>query len=203
MKIICIGRNYIDHAKEMKNDIPTKPVFFFKPDSSLVVNNKPFFLPDFSKEIQYETEVVVKISRLGKYITERFAHRYYNEITLGIDFTARDLQRECIEKGLPWEIAKGFDQSAVIGKFINKESYPEIQNIDFHLSINEKTVQSGNTKDMIFSIDKIISYVSQFVSLKIGDLIFTGTPSGVGPVFINDQLKATISNDLVLDFKIK
>ncbi len=202
MKIICIGRNYIDHAKELNNPVLEKPVFFMKPETSLLLKNRPFYYPGFSKEIHYETEIVIKINRLGKYIEEKFAHRYYSEIGLGIDFTARDLQKECKTKGHPWEIAKAFEHSAPLSEsFINKEDLPG--NINFTLKINDKIVQNGNTKDMIFSVDKIISYVSQFFTLKIGDLIFTGTPAGVGEVKIGDNLKGYIEDKLMFDFDIK
>jgi acylpyruvate hydrolase len=202
MKIICIGRNYIEHAKEMKSDVPQTPVFFMKPETSLLFKNQPFYYPDFSKEIHYETEVVIKVNRLGKHIEEKFAHRYYSELGLGIDFTARDLQQKCKEKGLPWEIAKAFEHSAPLSDtFINKEELPK--NIKFSLDINGKIVQQGETKDMIFSFDRIISYISQFFTLKIGDLIYTGTPAGVGPVLIGDRLKAYMDNRLLLDFEIR
>ena len=202
MKIICIGRNYIDHAKELNNPVPEKPIFFLKPETSLLLKNRPFYYPDFSKEIHYETEIVIKINKLGKYIEEKFAHRYYSEIGLGIDFTARDLQKECKTKGHPWEIAKAFEHSAPISEsFINKEDLPD--NINFKLELNGNTVQNGNTKDMIFSVDKIISYVSKFFTLKIGDLIFTGTPAGVGEIKIGENLKGYIENRLMFDFDIK
>jgi acylpyruvate hydrolase len=202
MKIICIGRNYIEHAKEMKSDVPQTPVFFMKPETSLLFKNQPFYYPDFSKEIHYETEVVIKVNRLGKHIEEKFAHRYYSELGLGIDFTARDLQQKCKEKGLPWEIAKAFEHSAPLSDtFINKEELPK--NIKFSLDINGKIVQQGETKDMIFSFDRIISYISRFFTLKIGDLIYTGTPAGVGPVLIGDRLKAYMDNRLLLDFEIR
>jgi 2-keto-4-pentenoate hydratase/2-oxohepta-3-ene-1,7-dioic acid hydratase in catechol pathway len=203
MKIICIGRNYADHAKELNSPVPTVPVFFMKPESALVYDNKPVYYPDFTKEFHYETEIVVKISRLGKNIEERFANRYYDEIGIGIDFTARDIQRDCIKNGLPWEISKSFDNSAPLGKFVSKTQFADLQNINFHLKINNEIRQSGNTKDMIFSIDRLISYVSQFNTLKIGDLIFTGTPVGVGPVKIDDRLQAFIENDCLLDFNVK
>ena len=202
MKIICIGRNYIEHAKEMKSDVPTTPVFFMKPETSLLQRNQPFYIPDFTNEVHYETEVVIKINRLGKHIEEKFAHRYYSELGLGIDFTARDLQQVCKEKGLPWEIAKAFEHSAPLtDTFINKEELPD--NIKFWLDINGSIVQQGETKDMIFSFDKIISYVSKFFTLKIGDLIYTGTPVGVGPVHIGDRLKAYMEDRLMLDFEIR
>lgn len=202
MKIICIGKNYEKHAREMGGSAPKKPIFFLKPDTALLLKNRPFYYPDFSKEIHYETEIVIKINRVGKHIEEKFAHRYYNEIGLGIDFTARDLQSECKRKGLPWEIAKSFDKSAPLSdKFFDKNELPE--NINFHLDINGKTVQKGNTKFMIFSVDKIISYISKFYTLKIGDLIFTGTPEGVGKIKIGDRLKAFLENKCMLDFEIK
>lgn len=203
MKIICIGRNYIEHAHELNNPVPETPVFFLKPDTSLIKNNRPFYYPDFSEDIQYETELVVKINRLGKTIAQKFAHRYYDEIGLGIDFTARDLQRHCKEKGLPWEIAKAFEGSAPISKFVNKDRFTDVQQINFRLDLNGETVQSGNTKDMIFSVDRIIEYVSRFFTLRTGDLIFTGTPAGVGPVKINDRLQAYLEDELMLDFLIK
>ena len=204
MKIIAVGLNYESHNQEMKRTFSSsEPVIFMKPESAQLKDSKPFFIPDFSEEIHYETEIVVKINRLGKNIAEEFAHRYYEEITVGIDFTARDLQRNLKEKGLPWEISKGFDNSAAIGKFVSKETFEDIQNIDFHLDINATTVQQGNTRDMIFSINKIIAYVSKFFTLKIGDLIFTGTPAGVGPVQINDYLEGYIENEKLLGFNIK
>lgn len=203
MKIICIGRNYIEHAHELNNPVPETPVFFLKPDTSIIKNNRPFYYPDFSKDIQYETELVVKINRLGKTIAQKFAHRYYDEIGLGIDFTARDLQSRCKEKGLPWEIAKAFEGSAPISKFVNKDRFTNVQQINFRLDLNGETVQSGNTKDMIFSVDRIIEYVSRFFTLRTGDLIFTGTPAGVGPVKINDRLQAYLEDELMLDFLIK
>ena len=203
MKIICIGRNYREHAKEFNNPVPLKPVFFLKPDSSILKNGKPFFYPDFSQEIHYEIELVLKIGRLGKGIAEKFAYRYYDTIGLGVDFTARDLQKECKEKGLPWEISKAFEGSAPLGKFIPKENFPDMDNIDFHLDINGRTVQKGNSSDLIFSFNFLISYVSQFFPLKNGDLIFTGTPAGVGPVNRNDHLEAYIGDKKLLDFYVK
>ncbi len=204
MKILAVGLNYESHNVEMKRTFQSnKPVIFMKPESALLKDGKPFFIPDFSNEIHYETEMVVKINRLGKNIEEKFAHRYYDELTVGIDFTARDLQRDLKEKSLPWEIAKGFDGSATIGNFISKDEFQDIQNINFHLDINSKTVQQGNTRDMIYSVDKIIAYVSQFFTLKIGDLIFTGTPSGVGPIKIDDHLEGYLENKKLLDFNIR
>ena len=203
MKIICIGRNYVDHARELNNPVPVKPVFFMKPDSALLINNNPFFLPDFSNEIHYEAEIVLKISRLGKNIGKEFAHRYYNSVGVGIDFTARDLQEACKKAGHPWEIAKSFDQSAVINKFVSLSELPDPAAINFQLDINNIPVQKGNTRDMIFSFDEIISYISTFLTLKTGDLIYTGTPAGVGPVKINDHLVASIEGQILLDFHVK
>ena len=204
MKIFAIGLNYDAHNKEMKRTFESEePVLFMKPDTALLKDGKPFMLPDFSKEMHYETEIVVKINRLGKNIATKFAHRYYNEITVGIDFTARDLQQKQKERGLPWEISKSFDNSAAIGKFIPINEIDDIQNLNFHLDINGKTVQQGNTQDMIYSVDKIISYISSFFTVKIGDLIFTGTPSGIGPVAINDHLQGYIEDRKLLDFKVK
>jgi 2-keto-4-pentenoate hydratase/2-oxohepta-3-ene-1,7-dioic acid hydratase in catechol pathway len=204
MKIFAIGLNYASHNKEMKRTfVSEEPVLFMKPDTALLKDGKPFLLPDFSDEMHYETEIVVKVNRLGKTIAERFAHRYYDEITVGIDFTARDLQRKQKELGLPWEIAKSFDNSAAIGEFISKSEFEDIQDINFHLDINESTVQQGNTKDMIYTVDRIISYISRFFTLKIGDLIFTGTPAGIGPVNINDHLQGYIEDRKLLDFNVK
>ncbi len=204
MKILAVGLNYESHNLEMKRTFHTsEPVIFMKPESSQLKDGKPFFIPDFSNEIHYETEIVIKIDRLGKNIAEEFAHRYYNELTVGIDFTARDLQRKLKEKGLPWEIAKGFDGSAAMGRFISKEEFESIQDINFHLDINSKTVQQGNTQDMIYSVDKIIAFVSKFFTLKIGDLIFTGTPAGVGPVKIDDHLQGYIEDQKLMDFHIR
>jgi acylpyruvate hydrolase len=202
MKIICIGRNYSEHAKEMKSEVPKEPVFFMKPDTALIIRNQPFFLPDFSEEIHHEVELVLKINKVGKNIEERFAHKYYDEIGIGIDFTARDLQAKCKEKGLPWEKAKAFDGSAPLGLFLPKKDLPE-SGILFHLDINGKTIQKGNSKDLLFSFDKIIAYVSCFVTIKKGDLIFTGTPEGVGPVKTNDRLEAYIGKEKLLEFNVK
>ena len=203
MKIICIGRNYADHAKELNNPLPETPVFFMKPDSSLVIRNRPFYYPDFSKDVHHEIEIVLKIDRLGKSIPEKFAHRYFSEIALGIDFTARDLQSEMKAGGLPWEIAKGFDYSAPVSRFLPVERFEDIHHLKFHLDINGVTVQKGNTADMIFSFEKIISYVSKFITLKTGDLIFTGTPSGVGPVAVNDRLEAYLEDQKLMSFPVK
>lgn len=203
MKIICIGRNYADHAKELNNKVPDVPMFFMKADTSLLRPGTPFFYPDFSNDIHYECEIVVKINRVGKKIAEKFAHKYYDEIGLGIDFTARDLQAICKEKGHPWEIAKSFEGSASISKeFISKATL-ELNNLEFSLLKNGDNVQNGNTKDMIFSIDNLISYVSQFMTLKKGDLIYTGTPAGVGPVMIGDKLTGKIGNKEMFNVMIK
>ncbi len=203
MKIICIGRNYAEHAKEMKAAVPTEPVFFMKPDTALIKGNEPFYYPDFSKEIHHEVELVIKMSRAGKHIEPEFAHKYYEEIGIGIDFTARDIQAKCKEKGLPWEKAKSFDGSAPIGNFVNKRTFTDLNNINFLLTINGKSVQKGNTKDLLFSFDKVISYISKFVTLKTGDLIFTGTPEGVGEVKKGDVLEAFIEKESLLKFEIK
>lgn len=203
MKIICIGRNYVAHARELNNDVPDKPVFFMKPDSALVISNRPFFYPEFSKDVHHELEVVIRISRLGRSIEEKYASRYYNEVGLGVDFTARDLQSEQKKKGLPWEIAKGFDYSAPISEFFPVEKYKDLQNLSFRLDLNGSTVQDGSTSLMIFSFDKIISYVSRFMTLKTGDLIFTGTPAGVGPVAIDDRLEAYLEGEKLMDFPVK
>lgn len=203
MKIICIGRNYAEHAKEMKAAVPTEPVFFMKPDTALIKGNEPFYYPDFSKEIHHEVELVIKMSRAGKHIEPEFAHKYYEEIGIGIDFTARDIQAKCKEKGLPWEKAKSFDGSAPIGNFVNKRTFTDLYNINFLLTINGKSVQKGNTKDLLFSFDKVISYISKFVTLKTGDLIFTGTPEGVGEVKKGDELEAFIEKESLLKFEIK
>lgn len=203
MKIICIGRNYIDHAKELNSPVPKQPVFFLKPDSALLRNNFPFFLPDFSNDLHYETELVFRIGKLGKSIQEKYALGYINGIALGIDFTARDLQNTCKEKGLPWEIAKAFDASAPISKILPVSQFPDIQSISFHLDLNGKRVQEGKASQMIFPIETIIAYVSRFMTLKTGDLIFTGTPAGVGPVKIDDHLEAYLEGKKMLDFRIK
>jgi acylpyruvate hydrolase len=203
MKIIAIGRNYIDHAKELNNPVPSEPVFFMKPDTALVRNNKPVFYPDFTQNLHYETEIVLKLNRVGKDIGEKFANRYFAEIGIGIDFTARDIQKKCMEKGLPWEAGKAFDGSAPIGSFLPKDKFADIHNLSFHLDINGASVQQGNTKDMIFSFEQIIAHVSNYVTLKMGDLVFTGTPAGVGPVKIGDRLQAFIEDELLLDFYVR
>ena len=201
MKIICIGRNYKDHAKEMGKSVPVVPLFFLKPDSALLPKRNPFFIPNFSKEIHYEVELIYKIKKVGKCIDPKFSNSYYEEVGLGIDFTARDLQQTCKEKGHPWEIAKAFDQSALVGEEFLKINSKE--NINFSLQKNGKVVQKSNSDNMIFNIDEIISYVSKFMTLKIGDLIFTGTPSGVGPVKIGDTLEGFIDEKKIFKVNIK
>lgn len=203
MKIICIGRNYVEHAKELSNPIPKKPVFFMKPDTALLQKNSPFFYPSFSEDVHYEVELVLRICKNGRHIEEKFASNYYNEIGIGIDFTARDIQAECKKKGLPWEIAKAFDQSAPIGKFIKTSQITDLNNINFSLKINDEIRQQGNSSDMIFSFDQIIAYVSKFITLREGDYIFTGTPDGVGPTKIDDHFEALIEDKKLLDFNVK
>lgn len=203
MKIICIGLNYKSHIQELKCETPEQPLFFLKPETSMILRNRPFFLPDFSNDIHYEVELLVKINKVGKFIQKRFAHTYYDEIGLGIDFTARDIQQEAMAKGLPWELSKAFDGSAIIGNFLPKSQFPNLQNINFHLQKNEQIVQKGNSADMLFDIDDIIAYVSQFITLKIGDIIFTGTPVGVGRIEINDRLQGFIEEQKMFDFRVK
>ena len=203
MKIICIGLNYRKHAQEMGWKLPTEPVVFMKPDSALLKKNKPFFLPDFSDNIHYEVEVVVKISKLGKSISSKFAPRYFDEVTLGVDITARDIQSRNAAAGYPWELSKGFDGAAPVGTFVPVSSLEDVNNLDFRLEINGKIVQQSNTSDLIFSINEIIEYVSGFFTLKTGDLIFTGTPSGVGQLKKNDNLVAYLGDTPLLDFMIK
>ncbi|MCB9197180.1 MAG: fumarylacetoacetate hydrolase family protein [Flavobacteriales bacterium] len=204
MKIICIGRNYAEHAKEMKSEVPTEPVFFLKPDTAILPKKQPFFIPDFTTDLHHEIEIVIKINKVGKNISEKFAHTYYDEIGLGIDFTARDLQQECKQKGLPWEKAKAFDFSAPMGeKFISVGAIDDLNNIDFKLQKNGFDVQVGNSGDMIFNFDQIISHVSKYFTLKIGDLIFTGTPAGVGKVEIGDLLEGYLNNEKLLSLNIK
>ena len=203
MKILCIGRNYALHAKELGNDIPQEPVFFLKPDTAISPKGHPFFIPDYSNNIQYEVELVIKINKLGKHIEERFAHKYYQEIGLGIDFTARDIQQELKNQGLPWEKAKGFDGSAVISRsFINKNEL-NLDNIHFSLQKNKEVVQEGQSKNMLFNFDKIIAYLSQFYTLKIGDLIYTGTPAGVGQVSAGDELEGYIEKQKMFRVLVK
>lgn len=203
MKIICVGRNYVAHVQELNNEVPDNPVIFLKPDTAKLTDNKPFFYPDFTKELHYETEVVLKIAKHGKNIQEKFALKYIDSLTVGIDFTARDLQNEQKKKGLPWEIAKSFDQSAAIGKWMPVTEFKNLKNIDFCMYQNRELKQRGNTKNMIFPFEKIISYVSQFFTLLKGDLIFTGTPVGVGEVKIGDKIEAFLENDSLLEFNVK
>ena len=203
MKIICIGQNYLEHIKELNSAIPEEPVFFLKPDTALLLDNKPFYLPDFSNDIHHEVEIVLKIKKVGKNVAENFAHKYYDEITVGIDFTARDIQKAQKTKGLPWEKAKAFDFSAPMGKFVSKSKFAAMNNIGFHLDINGKTVQKGNTNDLLFSFEKVISFISKFITLKIGDLIYTGTPVGVGPVKIGAKLEAFLEGEKMLAFEVK
>src|SRR5574344_1493202 len=204
MKIICIGRNYSEHIKELNNNLPKEPVFFFNTDSSLLEKNSPFYLPDFSQDVQYECEVVVRINRLGKSIPIDYAHNYYSEITVGLDMTLRDIQRREIEKSLPWSLSKAFDYSAPLGTFVSLDSLNKpIQDIDFYLLFNGEKVQCGNTCNMIFSVDRIISYISQYITLKIGDIIFTGTPKGVGQVAIGDKLEGFLEEKKLLSCRVK
>jgi acylpyruvate hydrolase len=203
MKILCIGRNYSEHIKEMKAENLGSPVFFMKAENALVKNGDPFYYPDFSKDVHHEVEMVLKINRNGKNIEKQFAPKYFDEITVGIDFTARDIQADCKKKGLPWEIAKSFDYSAPVGKFIPKTDFVNIYTIPFHLDLNGTTVQEGNTRDLLYQFDTIIEYVSKFVSLKMGDLIFTGTPVGVGPVSIGDKLEGFIGIEKLLECEVK
>jgi len=203
MKIICIGRNYTDHIKELKNEKPTDPVVFLKPDTSILLKGQPFFIPEFSQDVHHEVEVLVKINRIGKHIQPKYAHKYYDEIGLGIDFTARDLQTKLKAKGLPWEKAKGFDGAAVVGKWLPKDSLPHVDDLTFSLTKNGETVQSGSSSLMLWKIDELIAYVSQFFTLKIGDILFTGTPAGVGPVAINDNLVGTLEGQELFSIKVK
>ncbi|HRY31889.1 MAG TPA: fumarylacetoacetate hydrolase family protein [Bacteroidales bacterium] len=205
MKIICIGRNYLEHARELNSPVPSEPVFFLKPDSAIVRNNAPFFLPDFSNEVHYEVELVFRIGKLGKSIGERFAMGYIDAVALGIDFTARDLQQHCKEKGLPWEKSKAFDGSAPISRFLPfpSENHPDEAGLCFHLDLNGKTVQKACGADMLFPPAKLIAHVSRFMTLKTGDLLFTGTPAGVGPVSIGDHLEAWLGEKKMLDFWVR
>ena len=202
MKIIAIGRNYAAHIAELNNEKPAQPVVFMKPDTAILKNNAPFYYPEFSKDIHFEVEILLKINREGKYIDQKFAHKYYEEIGVGVDFTARDLQSQCKEKGLPWEIAKGFNGSAPISGFKPKTAY-DLNNLNFSLKQNGELKQEGNTSLMLFSFDEIVAYVSQYFTLKKGDIIFTGTPAGVGPVAIGDKLEAYIQEEKLLEFEIK
>ena len=204
MKIICVGWNYPKHNAEMnREERPQQPTIFMKPDSALLRENRPFFIPRFSNQIEHEVELVVRINRLGRNIAPRFAHRYYSEVALGVDFTARDLQNQCKQLGAPWEISKAFDNSAVVSDFISLSELSDIQDIHFSLQKNGQIKQQGHTKDMLFSVDNLVAYISQFFTLKIGDLIFTGTPAGVSPVAINDRLTGYIEDKMMFDFLVK
>ena len=203
MKLICIGRNYAQHISELKNEKPTEPVIFLKPDTAILLKKQPFFIPDFSDEVHHEVEVLVKINRVGKHIDSKFAHKYYEQIGLGIDFTARDLQQKLKEQGLPWEKAKAFDGAAVVGKWVSKSNLENLNDLPFSLHTNDEIVQSATTSDMLWNIDEIIAYVSQFFTLKIGDIIFTGTPSGVSRVQPNDSLKGFIGEEEFFSIKVK
>jgi 2-keto-4-pentenoate hydratase/2-oxohepta-3-ene-1,7-dioic acid hydratase in catechol pathway len=203
MKIIAIGRNYAEHAKELNNPVPTVPVIFMKPDTAILKDNKPFYHPEFSSDIHHEIELVLKISKEGKHIAEKFAGNYFEEIGLGIDFTARDIQQKHKEKGLPWELAKAFDHSAPISKFIPKSNFKDLNQLNIRLDLNGKTVQNGNTRDLLFSYEYIISFVSKYFTLKKGDLIFTGTPQGVGKINIGDHLAGYLEDEKLLDFDIR
>jgi acylpyruvate hydrolase len=203
MKIIAIGRNYAEHAKELNNPVPSVPVIFMKPDTALLKDNKPFYHPEFSQDVHHEIEIVLKVCKEGKSINEKFAGNYYDEIALGIDFTARDIQSRHKEKGLPWELAKAFDNSAPVSNFLPKSKFADLYDLNFHLDINGGLRQQGSTKDLLFSFEKIIAFVSGYITLKKGDLIFTGTPSGVSKVAIGDHLEGYLENEKLLDFYIK
>lgn len=203
MKIICIGRNYTEHIAELANEKPEDPVVFLKPDTSILLKKQPFFIPDFSEDVHHEVEVLVKINRLGKYIDKKFAHKYYEEVGVGIDFTARDLQAKLKSKGLPWEKAKGFDGAAVVGKWVSKEKFEDLDNMNFRLDNNGTTVQNGNTSHMLWKIDELIEYVSKYFTLKIGDIIFTGTPAGVAKVKPNDRLEGYLENEKLFSIVVK
>ena len=203
MKLICIGRNYTKHIEELDNEKPEHPVVFLKPDTAILPKNQPFFVPDFSTDIHHEVEILVKINKVGKYIDKKFAHKYYNQIGLGIDFTARDLQSDLKAKGLPWEKAKAFDGAAVVGNWLPKTHFENVDNINFRLDKNDQTVQNGNTNLMLWKIDELIEYISKYFTLKIGDIIFTGTPAGVGKVVANDQLKGYIENEQLFSVTVK
>ena len=204
MKIICIGRNYTEHIAELQNERPDEPVIFLKPDSAVLLKKQPFFIPPFSNDIHYEVELLVRINKIGKHIQKKFAHKYYDEIGLGIDFTARDLQKKLKDKGLPWEKAKGFDGSAVIGeKWMKKSNFKDLNDLEFSLKKNGEAVQQGRTSHMLWKIDEIIEYISQYFTLKIGDVIFTGTPAGVGPVAINDELSGFIEDQQIFSIHVK
>lgn len=203
MKIICVGRNYVEHIKELNNEQPEDPVIFMKPETAIPLKHEPFFYPDFSTDVHHEVEILVKINRVGKNIDEKFAHKYYDEIGVGIDFTARDVQSKLKAKGLPWELAKAFNGSAPISNFVSKTSFPDLQNLNFRLDINGETRQTGNTSLMLFKIDYLISFVSRYFLLQQGDILFTGTPKGVGPVQVGDRLTAFIEDNPMLTFDVK
>jgi acylpyruvate hydrolase len=203
MKIICVGRNYSEHVKELNNEQPAEPIIFFKPDTALLKNNAPFYYPSFSEDVHYEAELVVRIGREGKNIEERFAHKYYQEIGVGIDFTARDLQQKAKEKGLPWALAKGFNGSAPVSSFVDKATLPDPDNIRFSLLLNGEEKQHAGSAEMLYKIDAVIAYISTFITLKNGDLIFTGTPSGVGPVKIGDRLEVLLEGNKMLECEVK
>lgn len=203
MKIICIGRNYVNHIEELQNERPTEPVIFMKPDSAILLKQHPFVIPEFSQDIHHEIEIIVRINKVGKYIDTKFAHKYYDEISVGLDFTARDLQEQLKNKGLPWEKAKAFDGSAVIGEFLPKKQFSSLENLTFELTINNKTVQKSNSSHMLWKIDELISYVSQYFTLKIGDIIFTGTPQGVSVVKPDDVLEGFLEGNKLLRTIIK
>lgn len=203
MKIFCVGRNYVEHAKELGNDVPDEPVIFLKPKSAFLQPHMPFYYPEFTNELHYEAEIVLRVSKNGKYIQERHASKYYNAYTVGIDFTAHDIQQQLKEKGLPWEISKAWDNSAAVGKFIDIKPGLNMNDINFCLYKNKEIVQQGNTSHMIFTFDQIVAYVSQFFSLNIGDLIFTGTPAGVGECVVGDMLEGFVENDSLLEVEVK
>lgn len=203
MKIVAIGRNYADHIAELKNEVPDEPVIFFKPDTAVLRNNEPFYYPEYTNDVHHEVELILRISREGKNIDPKFAHKYYDAIGLGIDFTARDLQAKAKAKGLPWALAKGFNGSAPISEFLPLTDFPDLQNINFRLDVNGETRQQGNSKMMMNSFDDIIAYISKFITLKKGDVIFTGTPEGVGPVKIGDRLEGYVEDKKLLDFEVK
>jgi 2-keto-4-pentenoate hydratase/2-oxohepta-3-ene-1,7-dioic acid hydratase in catechol pathway len=203
MKILAIGRNYAEHIAELKNEVPDEPVIFFKPDTAILRNNEPFYFPDYSQDIHHEVELILRISREGKNIDRKFAHKYYDAIGLGIDFTARDLQAKAKAKGLPWTLAKGFNGSAPVSEFLPLDQFPDLQNISFRLDVNGETRQQGNSQMMLNTFDDIIAYISRFITLKKGDIIFTGTPAGVGPVQIGDRLEGYVEDKKLLDFEIK
>jgi acylpyruvate hydrolase len=203
MKIIAVGRNYVDHIHELQNEVPSDPVIFSKPDTAVLRNNEPFYYPDFSQDVHHELEIVVRISKMGKRIDEQYAHKYYDEIGLGIDFTARDIQNKLKAKGLPWDLAKGFNGSAPISSFVPKSEFADLQNVNFQLTVNDQVRQQGNTSLMLFKIDYLIAFVSRYFTLQTGDLIFTGTPKGVGPVLPGDRLVGTLEGRELLTFEVK